>query len=303
MIRTISWCLLLAVVSQCAAAQPDEFRFHKDIQRRDAGAENLLEVALDADVYAATRDAFPDLRVFDAVGNETPFLLTETLAERDTKVDYPVALSRIEEDPAEKATIVYVDARREPLTELTLETSSRNFSRAVAVQVSTTHGVHARWTDLAHGQVSLLDFGQVHRKALSVSFPEQRQSEYRIVIRNEDSPPLRITGVKSRGNQYRAIFLAAENQSYRLDYGSHEVEPPKYDAAAVLAPLRLRDDRPSDGVLGMQIANAAGKPEAVSSRRLLNNPLFMGAVIAMLVAVLAWALFRATRRINEIPKE
>jgi hypothetical protein len=36
---------------------------------------------------------------------------------------------------------------------------------------------------------------------------------------------------------------------------------------------------------------------------LLNNPLFLGPVIAALVALLGWALWRATRRINELPKE
>jgi len=54
----------------------------------------------------------------------------------------------------------------------------------------------------------------------------------------------------------------------------------------------------------MQSANAAASESPpLNARRLLNNPLVMGAVIAVLVAVLGWALFRATRRINEIPKE
>jgi hypothetical protein len=455
MIRTIALGLLMGVAAPCMAAQPDDFRFHKDVNRGDGRRETIVAVALDADVYAATRDSFPDVRIFDAAGKETPFVLesatesrtqsvrvacpslapslkerpegleivipldkdsppadgltivtplanferrvqvfgsqdgtdwkplvadglvfdysrymdvsnreirlpkndcrrlkvlisgvedtkespfreltrkyqggseservertrlerrpfrierielwsekTETLAQRPKQVEYPVTLAHVEEDAAEKATVVHVTARREPLTELTIETKSRNFSRAVVVQVPTTRGVHTRWTDVAHGQISRLRLGQFHREALSVSFPEQRQSQYRIVIRNEDSPPLEITGVKSRGNQYQAVFLALKGESYRLDYGSEEAEPPRYDAAAVLGPLRLQGDRPSDATLGTQIANAAVAPPAINAHRLLNNPLFMGVVIATLVAVLAWALFRATRRINEIP--
>jgi len=46
------------------------------------------------------------------------------------------------------------------------------------------------------------------------------------VIRNEDSPPLAITGNYAHGNAYRAIFLAAEGKSYRLGYGSDDAEPP-----------------------------------------------------------------------------
>jgi len=445
-------CLLVAAASQCLAAQPDEFRFHKDIERRDAKTESIVAVALDADVCAAARGGFPDLRIFDAEGKETPFLLEEatetltrtirgecrsgapslkelsdgievvvpleedappadglaiftplsnyerrvrvlgsrdgkawkplvdnglvfdysrymdvgnreihlpkndcrqlkvvisgfadtkespfveltrkqrdgkeseriektvlerrpfridrielwsekdeTLTQREKKVDYPVKMSRVEENPAEKATIVYVDTRREPLTELTLETQSRNFSRAVSVQTPVTHGVHTQWTDVGHGQISLLDFGHFHREALSISFPEQRQAEYRIVIQNEDSPALKITGVKARGNQYRAMFLAGANRTYRLYYGSDEADAPKYDAVAVLGSLRLQGDRPSEGSLGMQSAGAGDESPPLNARRILNDPLFMGAVIAALVAVLGWALFRATRRIN-----
>ena len=460
MIRMVAWCLLLASASQCLAAQPDEFRFHKDIERRDGKAESIVGVALDADVCAAAHGGFPDLRVFDAEGKETPFLLEtvtetvthkarmdcpshvaslidlnklpyaiqitidlekdspsadglaiftpllnyerrvrifgskdgkeqllvdngllfdysrymdvsnreirlpkndtrqlkvviwsiedskespfleltrkfhdgneseriertvlerrpfridrielwsekdETLTQREKKVDYPVKMSRVEENPAEKATIVYVDARREPLTELTLETSSRNFNRAVSVQTPATRGVRTRWTDIGHGQISVLDFGHFHREAMGISFSEQRQGEYRIVIQNEDSPALKITGVKAKGNQYRAVFLAQANQTYRLYYGADEAETPKYDATAVLGSLRIQGDRPSEGTLGMEVANAAaGESPPLNARRILNNPLIMGAVITALVAVLGWALFRATRRINEIPKE
>jgi hypothetical protein len=453
----VACCLLLASASQSLAAQPGEFRFHKDIERRDGKTESIVAVALDADVCAAARSGFSDLRVFDAEGKETPFLLEEavetltrtirgecrsrvaslkerndgievvvqldddappadglavftpllnyerrvrvfggkggndwhllvdnglvfdysrymdvsnreirlpkndcrqlrvvvsgisdekespfleltrryrggnesertekvvlerrpfridrielwsekdeTLTQREKKVDYPVKMSRVEENPAEKTTIVYVDTRREPLTQLTLETTSRNFSRAVSVQTKATHGAHTQWTDIAHEQIALLDFGHFHRETMGASFSEQRQGEYRIVIQNEDSPPLKITGVKSRGNQYRAMFLAGANQTYRLYYGSDEAEPPKYDAVAVLAPLRLQGDRPSEGLLGVQSANAAVESPPLNARKLLGNPIFMGGVIAGLVVVFGWALFRAMRRINEIPKE
>ena len=121
---------------------------------------------------------------------------------------------------------------------------------------------------------------------------------------NEDSPALKITGVKARGNQRRAVFLAGANQTYRLYYGADEAETPKYDAVAVLGSLRLQGDRSSDGLLGTQSANAAASESPpVNARRLLSDPRIMGSVIVVLVVVLGWAIFRAMRRINEIPKE
>ena len=59
---------------------------------------------------------------------------TVMVSEEDKRADYPVAAFRAEEDAAGKRTIVHVQTHREPLTKFTLGTSSRNFSRAVAIE-------------------------------------------------------------------------------------------------------------------------------------------------------------------------
>jgi len=38
-------------------------------------------------------------------------------------------------------------------------------------------------------------------------------------------------------------------------------------------------------------------------RRLLNNPIFLGVGIALMVVGLGWGLYRAGRRIEELPKQ
>jgi hypothetical protein len=457
MTRTLACCLLLGVALPSAAAEPEAFRCHKEIDRSAVKAESILAIALDSDVYSAARPAFPDLRIFDSQGKETPYLIEkateprthtvrttcgskaislheqedgldvivrldkrapntdglsivtpltnyerrvsvfgsddgedwtplvagglvfdysrymdignreirlpkngyrqfkvsiagiadanespfldltrkyrggseaertertmlerrpfridrielwhetrEKLSESQRKADYPVAQWRVEQDAAEKTTIIHVAVRREPLTEFILETSSRNFSRAIEVQKPVTRGVRVEWLDIARGRASLVDFGGYRRENLGISFPEQRETDYRIVVHNEDNPPLAITGVTARGDVYRAVFLAAENENYRLGYGSDEADPPKYDAAAVLGPLR--EGRAASEVrLGAEVPNpAAGEPPALTLRTLVNNPVFLGTVVVVLAAALAWALFRAARRINELPRE
>ena len=147
-----------------------------------------------------------------------------------------------------------------------------------------------------------LDFGGYQKNTLNISFPEHRQDEYRIMIRNEDNPPLKITGVKTRGNVYRAVFLAAENETYHLYYGSDQAKPPKYEAMAVLAPLR-QGHAVNEVRLGEEISNpTVGKP-GFTVYGLFNNKVFLGVVIVALVAGLGWALFLATQRINTLPKE
>ena len=50
--------LMLGCVSVCVAEEPPAMRFSKQIER-DPIQESILGVALDSDVYDATRDGFP----------------------------------------------------------------------------------------------------------------------------------------------------------------------------------------------------------------------------------------------------
>jgi hypothetical protein len=223
--------------------------------------------------------------------------------QREKKADYAVVEFRTQEDKQLKSTIVEVRTRREPLTELALETPSRNFSRLAAVEVPVSRGGRTEWSEVGRAQVSRVDFGGFRKEELRISFPEQRQREYRIVIHNEDSPPLEITGIKARGNVYRAVLLAAASETYRASYGSEEAEQPQYDAAAVLRPLR-EGYQTVEATLGPEAANpAAGKAPALTLRSLLNDARFLACVVVVLVAALGWALVGAVRRINQLPKE
>jgi hypothetical protein len=227
----------------------------------------------------------------------------EKFYEYDKKTDYPVEQYRVEQDAADKSTVVSVRTRREPLTGLTVETSDRNFSRWAVVEAPVERGVRKEWVEIGRDRLSLVDFGKYHSQALGISFPERRQGEYRIVIHNEDNPPLRVTGVKARGNVFRAVFLAAAKETYRLGYSSDDAREPNYDAAAVLAPLRLEGQQPVEARLGQQVANPASRPSPATMRSVLKNPLVLGGAIIVLVVVLGWALFHATLRINQLPKQ
>jgi hypothetical protein len=450
--------LLLVSALPCPAAEPGAFRFLTDILRQDAGRESILAVTLDSDIFAATRDGLPDLRIFDGKDQEVPYLLekatesrTQTVHERsasevislrerdnaievlvrldrdsppadgltvhtpvmnyerrlrvfgsddgkdwsalldnglifdysrfmdvrngevrlpknryrnlkitifaitdsrespfmeltrrlkdgaeqerierstlerrplrierlelwheanrevsrqDKRADYPIVAFRTEEDPKGKATIVHIRTRRQPLTELTLETSNRNFSRAAVVEKPVTQGIRTDWAAVARNQIRLIDFRGLHSEDLTIAFPEHREEVYRIVIRNDDNPPLSISGVKARGNVYRTVFLAAPAEPYRVYYGSEQVQQPKYDMAAVLLPLRQGGDAVA-ATIGPQVPNPAAGPEAseLTARRLWNNPLALGGLVVSMVALLGWVLFRATRRISQLPRD
>ncbi|MBN1394547.1 MAG: hypothetical protein JW959_05960 [Pirellulales bacterium] len=225
----------------------------------------------------------------------------ETLQRRDEKTDYYASIAKINEDLDERATKMLIDAKRQPITELTIETASRNFVRPAEVYVKTAAGRRAEMNCIARNKISLIEFGAFDRRSLTISFPEQRAKQYLVVIHNGDNQPLKITGVSAHGNVYRAVFLAKADRKYRLVYGSQIAERPDYDAAAVLAPLRAEGHRPIEAKLGQEVEDSpAGQPLSVDS--VLNNPLLLGSAIVVLVLLLAWALCTAARRVDGLPR-
>jgi len=230
----------------------------------------------------------------------------EVVHERVKKIlraDYPIVDFEVEEDPGEKMTIVHVRTRREPLVRFTLETTSANFNREAFIEVPVERGVTVTWKHVGHGSVSRFRFRNFEREELQIDFPEQRQKEYRILIENEDNPPLEITAVKAEGQVYRALFIAAPETNYQLYYGSDEAEAPSYDTAALAVAL-AEGFEPAVATLGTEAENPDfGRAPGLGLAELLNNPLFFAAAICLMVIVLALLLFRAGRRIEGLPEE
>jgi hypothetical protein len=219
----------------------------------------------------------------------------------DKKMTYPVVDFQTEEDAKEKSTVIGLRTRREPITSLVLKTASRNFSRQVSVQVPVVRGVLTEWVDVGQATLSNIHVGNFQRERLEVTFPEQRQEEYRIVVSNGDSPPLDVTGIEAEGNIYQIVFFAPGPDPMRVYYGSQSAEQPNYDTTAALASLESGYPA-AEGRLGVEVANPAfGERPGTALGRLLNNKFFLTGAICLVVAVLAWTLFRAGRRIDEIP--
>ncbi len=250
------------------------------------------------------------------VVNRQPFRINRIEYRHDVEVaDAPVAVTtsypltgfRVEQDAESKTTFVYVDSRREPVTELTVATADRNFSRAVRVETqgrAAPQKTELEWIHtLGSGTLARLDFRSLQRSDLSVAIPETREARYRLVIENRDSPPLAISGVEARGVVYELVFLAHGGEQYRLAYGNPAVAAPSYDTAALAASLG-EGFEPLAATLGAQAELAVvAEPAAPALSRLLNDPKFLTGAIALLVVVLAVGLYRATRRLDALPPD
>ena len=123
-----------------------------------------------------------------------------------------------------------------------------------------------------------------------MTFSEQRQSRYRIVIDNQDNPPLEIDAVSGIGHGYQLLFLPQAGNHYRLQYGVDKAAAPHYDTAAIRELLHL-GYAGTAAALGpaTAVAPVTDKPDI---SRLLDNRLLLGIAITLMVVVLAWSLYR-----------
>jgi Protein of unknown function (DUF3999) len=217
----------------------------------------------------------------------------------DEKAPYAMTEFRATEDQEKRRTIIVVETRRQPLIALQLETPDRNFSRHAVVEVEMVQGVTKRWQPIGATTLSRVEFKDRKREELSISFPESRHARYRVVIDNRDSPPLTVGGIKAEGNVYEILYLAAPGRRDQLIYGAVDAQRATYDTS-VLQELLGSGFQPARAELGAENPIAIGEPPFRWSR-LFGNTLFLGGVVALLVIALGFGLFRAVRRIDNLP--
>ncbi len=212
---------------------------------------------------------------------------------------WPVADLKVTEDVEKQQTIVEVTSRREPLTTLKLMTNSLNFSRKAAVQVLRNSEVESKWEAVSEATLSRFSIRDFHEEHLVISMPETRGESYRIVIENGDSPALTIESVEASGHQYELIFLRAGSDSVRLEYGSDTADAPQQDTVALTTVLN-RKLIPISATLGKPSRSPVPSLTPLNPKSLLNNPILLGTIVALLVFVLGWGLYKAAGRIDMV---
>ena len=208
---------------------------------------------------------------------------------------------RVVRGPDERATRITVDARRQPVTEFTILTDSRNFSRMLTVERPAEPDrdrPRPPGRPIATATITRIDVAGLRREQLAVPLPESRLETYELVIDDGDSPPLAVTGVTARGPAREIVFLAEPGGVYRLAYGCDRAAP-RYDTAAIRAALAARVVA-TPATLGAESVIAT-PPPAADPLWLLGDGRFQIAVIATLALLLAAALFRAAQRIDAAP--
>ncbi len=180
-----------------------------------------------------------------------------------------------------------------PLDRLIVSTTERNFQRCVEVQVKRGAGDWEHW---AQGTIFNFDTANMRESQLAIAMPEIATKEFRLVFRNLDSPPLKITSVNGEGYRRLLAFKYQGGEKLYLFLGNPLAQQPRYDLAGLLAKQKADDlpivylgqPRPNTRFAG----NSARLPFTERYKYLLY------VVVSLAIAGLGFVQYRVFKRVE-----
>lgn len=207
-------------------------------------------------------------------------------------------LVSITEDPKQRCTIAEFTSDLRPITSLTLQTPSRNFSRTVTLQVPADDPKQG-WRDVATNTLADLSTDTLSDRRVDLSTPELHTTRLRLLIQNLDSPPLQITGVTATGPQYEVVLLAEPGHRYSLLYDDELAERPQHDLAALNRALQLQSSATVASLLPVTERQLLRTPPAPKTNvTWLASPWVLGTLVTIFGTMLAVSLYRAVIRLD-----
>jgi hypothetical protein len=188
------------VVAAQAAGQEPHFRFRKAIALDRSTREDIIAVTLDSDIYAGTRDGFPDIRLVDERDAIAPYLLEQVGKPKISQVRETCAsklLSLRVNEGKGLEIVVALNEKAPSVAGLTIQTPLTDYEHRIRIFGSrsgtdwsplVTDGVifdYSRFMDIRNRDIDLPanDFRQF--KLVVEQELEDRQSPLRELIRSK----------------------------------------------------------------------------------------------------------------------
>jgi hypothetical protein len=231
----------------------------------------------------------------------TVFYVKETAPKM---VPWPSSILSTTRDEKQRTTNVVVDLGSPglPTSQLRINTADENFYRQADVQSSADQ---KDWRRLDTAGIFAFDTPKFVGAELEIIYPETTARYLRLVIHDEDNPPLNIQSVDIWGVARRLVFAADPARSYRLYYGNGEARKPSYDIERIF-PYLITEGLP-EAQAGPQAANPDFRePEAPKPPLSERFPWLLPVVIAtaaIIVGILLFIVFRQVRKSLPPPQE
>lgn len=212
-------------------------------------------------------------------------------------------------DVKKRETVIEFATRRQPLTALTVSTDDLNFSRGVYVE-GTDAPDRKTWRFIGSGRISRIRAGVIRQDNLVVRFGdgesrsrfhgESRCRFYRLVIANQDNPPLKVTHLAATERRYETLFFPKAGIKYRIAYGGAEVSnSASYDIGTVLAACPV--ESAAQWSLGPELKNPLFK--SLGPKAIANGKTVLIVSIVAMVLVLAFLIAGLVRKVGLEPRD
>jgi len=119
-----------------------------------------------------------------------------------------------------------------PVDRISIMTPDRNFDRRVEVQIKREGGEWQRW---ATGMIYNFYTEKTGAAQYTIEIPEITTREFRLVIKDLDSPPLNITGASGESFVRTLVYKHDHERKFYLFWGNPAAKMPQYDLGAVIA--------------------------------------------------------------------
>ncbi|APW62778.1 DUF3999 family protein [Paludisphaera borealis] len=214
---TLLLCVGLATTAT-AADDESRLRFQKDVVRGAAAEDEILAVPLDDDIYAASRDGCPDIRIVDDRNAEVPFVIenigqTRTFVSREACLAKLVSL-RVEEGKALEV-VVALDEHAPAADGATVRTPLTDFERRVRV-----YGDRDGAWVLLKNDGRIFDYARfMDVRNLEVAFPTNGFRRFKFVVEQElderESPFREL--IRNRGQGGDVEVASILRRPFRID--------------------------------------------------------------------------------------
>ncbi len=204
---------------------------------------------------------FTGAKVFAATAEPAPFEW------------HPATIIERVENPGETRLTLNLGAANLDIAAVRIETADPLFTRAVTLAAPVIAEDSVREQNIGSGCIYRVAVeGRAAAENLSVPLEARvRSRELIVTIRNQDSPPLAVTGVRVERRPVNLVFAPRAAGTYRLLTGNRRCAAPRYDLATLggdlkrvpATPLKVSalannpDFRAPEALAGVELAGAA----------------------------------------------
>jgi hypothetical protein len=209
-------------LSSSLSAAESPFRYSKNIDRRAATKEEILAAVLDGDIYAATREGYPDVRILDESGAEVPFVLeqaNELKTEHFREGCASVVKSLREGQGNSIEIIVQLRDKAPSAGGLTIVTPFTDYEHRVRV-----FGLRDDqfWTPLVSDGLVFDYTRYMDIRSRDVTLPRNEYRQFKVVVEQVldqlESPFLELTrGLRQRQEEKRQEMTQILRRPFRID--------------------------------------------------------------------------------------